>query len=160
MIEIIKTLFQKGRKNYGTRRLKKALLSQGRQVRRRRIGRLMAAAGLACKTKRKFIATTNSNHKLPIAPNFLDRQFTMQQPNQAYVGDITYIYTLEGWLYLAVVIDLYSRQVVGWSMAEHMRAKLVNDALLMAVWKRKPSKGLIWHTDRGSQYASDSLAHY
>ncbi len=156
LIEIIKTLFQKGRKNYGTRRLKKALLSQGRQVSRRRIGRLMAAAGLACKTKRKFIATTNSNHELPIAPNFLDRQFTMQQPDQAYVGDITYIYTLEGWLYLAVVIDLYSRQVVGWSMAEHMRAKLVNDALLMAVWKRKPSKGLIWHTDRGSQYASDS----
>jgi transposase InsO family protein len=156
LIEIIKSLFQKGRENYGTRRLKKALLSQGRQVSRRRIGRLMAAAGLACKTKRKFIATTNSNHKLPIAPNLLDRQFTVQQPNQAYVGDITYIYTLEGWLYLAVVIDLYSRQVVGWSMAEHMRAKLVNDALLMAVWKRKPSKGLIWHTDRGSQYASDS----
>ena len=156
LIEIIQTLFQKGRKNYGTRRLKKALIELNWHVSRRRIGRLMGAAGLACKTKRKFIATTNSNHKLPIAPNLLDRQFTMQQPNQAYVGDITYIYTLEGWLYLAVVIDLYSRQVVGWSMAEHMRAKLVNDALLMAVWKRKPSKGLIWHTDRGSQYASDS----
>jgi len=150
LIEIIKPLFQKGRKNYGTRRLKKALFSLGRQVSRRRIGRLMGAAGLACKTKRKFIATTNSNHKLPIAQNHLDRQFTVLQPNQTYVGDITYIHTLEGWLYLAVVIDLYSRQVVGWSMAEHMRAKLVNDALLMAVWKRKPSKGLIWHTDRGS----------
>ena len=123
---------------------------------RRRIGRLMGAAGLACKAKRKFMAATHSKHKLPIAPNLLDRQFTMQQPNQAYVGDITYIYTLEGWLYLAVVIDLYSRQVVGWSMAEHMRAKLVNDALLMAVWKRKPGKGLIWHADRGSQYASGS----
>jgi transposase InsO family protein len=156
LIEIIKALFQKGRKNYGTRRLKKALVGLDRHVSRRRISRLMGAAGLACKTKRKFIATTNSNHKLPIAPNLLDRQFTMQQPNQAYVGDITYIYTLEGWLYLAVVIDLYSLQVVDWSMAEHMRAKLVNDALLMAVWKRKPSKGLIWHTDRGSQYASDS----
>jgi len=127
-----------------------------RHVSRRRIGRLMGAAGLACKTKRKFKATTNSNHKLPIAPNHLDRQFTVQQPNQTYVGDITYIYTLEGWLYLAVVIDLYSRQVVGWSMAEHMRAKLVNDALLMAIWQRKPGKGLLWHTDRGSQYASDS----
>lgn len=116
----------------------------------------MGAAGLACKTKRKVIATTNSNHKLPLAPNLLDRQFTMQQPNPADVGDITYIYTLEGWLYLAVVIDLYSRQVVGWSMAEHMRTKWVNDALLMAIWKRKPSTGLIWHTDRGSPYAADS----
>jgi putative transposase len=156
LIEMIKTLFQKGRKNYGTRRLKQALIGLGWHVSRRRIGRLMAAAGLACKTKRKFKATTNSNHDLPIVPNYLERQFTVTQPNQAYVGDITYIYTQEGWLYLAVVIDLYSRQVVGWSMAEHMRAKLVNDALLMAVWKRKPGKGLIWHTDRGSQYASDS----
>ena len=93
----------------------------------------------ACKAKakRKFKATTNSNHDLPIAPNRLDRQFTVPQPNQIYVGDITYIYTLEGWLYLAVVIDFYSRQV----MAEHMRAKLVNDVLLMAIWKRKPDKG-------------------
>ena len=93
----------------------------------------MAVAGLACKAKRKFMAATHSKHKLPVAPNLLDRQFAMQQPNQAYVGDITYIYALEGWLYLAAVIDLYSRQVAGWSMAEHMRAKLVNDALLMAV---------------------------
>jgi len=77
-------------------------------------------------------------------------------PNQVYVGDIPTIYTQEGWLYLAVVIDLYSRQVVGWSMAEHMRAKLVNDALMMAVWKRKPDKALLWHTDRGSQYTSES----
>ena len=157
LIEIISSTFLKSRKSYGTRRLKSTLLERDWSVSRRRIGRLMRAAGLACKTKRKFIATTNSNHKLPIAPNLLDRQFTVQQPNQTYVGDITYIHTLEGWLYLAVVIDLYSRQVVGWSMAEHMRTKLVDDALLMAIWKRKPSKDLIWHTDRGSrQYASDS----
>lgn len=156
LVEDIKSLFNKSRKNYGTRRLKEALIKQDRQISRRRIGRLMNAAGLACKTKRKFKATTNSKHNLPIAPNRLDRQFTVAQPNQAYVGDITYIHTQEGWLYLAVVIDLYSRQVVGWSMAEHMRTKLVNDALSMAVWKRKPGKGLIWHTDRGSQYASSS----
>jgi putative transposase len=156
LVEVIKTLFKKSRKNYGTRRLKEALINRDWQVSRRRIGRLMDVAGLVCKTKRKFKATTNSKHNLPIAPNHLDRQFTVAQPNQTYVGDITYIHTREGWLYLAVVIDLYSRQVVGWSMAEHMRAKLVNDALLMAVWKRKPGKGLIWHTDRGSQYASDS----
>jgi transposase InsO family protein len=156
LTEVIKTLCKKSRRNYGTRRLKEALSKRDRQVSRRRIGRLMRVAGLACKTQRKFKATTNSQHNLPIAPNHLDRQFTAPEPNQTYVGDITYIHTQEGWLYLAVVIDLYSRQVVGWSMAEHMRTKLVNDALLMAIWKRKPGKGLLWHTDRGSQYASDS----
>jgi putative transposase len=110
----------------------------------------MREAGLACKTQRKFKATTNSKHDQLIAPNHLDRQFKVEQHNRAYVGDITYIHTQEGWLYLAVVIDLFSRQVVGWSMAEYIRAKLVNDALLMALWKRKPDKGLVWHTDRGS----------
>jgi putative transposase len=153
---ILQSEFNKSRATYGTRRLKIALLGRDRTVSRRRIGRLMREAGLACKTKRKFKATTNSKHDLPIAPNHLDRRFNVDRPNQVYVGDITYIHTREGWLYLAVVIDLYSRQVVGWSMAEHMRAKLVNDALLMAVWKRKPEKGLMWHTDRGSQYASES----
>lgn len=156
LVDMIKVLFKKSRGNYGTRRLKIGLSDQGRRVSRRRIGRLMMTAGLACKTKKKFKVTTDSKHNLPIAPNFLDRQFTVARPNQAYVGDITYIHTQEGWLYLAVVIDLYSRQIVGWSMAEHMRAELVNDALLMALWQRKPSKGLLWHTDRGSQYASDS----
>jgi transposase InsO family protein len=156
LIAIICTLFSKSRATYGTRRIKKALAQQGRIISRRRIGRLMQEAGLACKTKRKFKATTNSKHDLPIAENRLQREFTVAKPNQVYVGDITYIHTQEGWLYLAVVIDLYSRQVVGWSMAERMQAALVNDALTMAVWKRKPAKGLIWHTDRGSQYASDS----
>ncbi|HSN24030.1 MAG TPA: IS3 family transposase [Methylomicrobium sp.] len=153
---ILQSEFNKSRATYGTRRLKTALLGRERTVSRRRIGRLMREAGLACKTKRKFKATTNSKHDQPIAPNYLDRQFKVDRPNQVYAGDITYIPTQEGWLYLAVVIDLYSRQVVGWSMAEHMRTKLVNDALLMAVWKRKPEKGLMWHTDRGSQYASES----
>lgn len=153
---ILQSEFNKSRATYGTRRLKAALLGRDRTVSRRRIGRLMREAGLACKTKRKFKATTNSKHDQRIVPNHLDRQFNVDRPNQVYAGDITYIHTQEGWLYLAVVIDLYSRQVVGWSMAEHMRTKLVNDALLMAVWKRKPEKGLMWHTDRGSQYASES----
>lgn len=148
--------FTQSRATYGTRRLQKVLQNQGEVVSRRRIGRLMRTANPVCKTKRKFKATTNSQHDKPIAPNHLERQFTVAQPNQVYVGDITCIHTQEGWLYLAVVIDLYSRQVVGWSMATHMRAKLVNDALTMAIWKRKPAKGLLWHTDRGSQYASDS----
>ncbi len=97
------------------------MVNRGRTISRRWIGRLMREAELACKTKRKFKATTNSRYDLPIAPNQLDRQFKVHQLNQVYVGDITYIHTLEGWLYLAVVIDLYSRQVVGWSMAEHMQ---------------------------------------
>jgi putative transposase len=156
LVTLIKSEFSKSRATYGTRRLKEALLKQDRPVSRRRIGRLMRETHLACKTKRKFKVTTDSKHNLPVASNHLNRQFTADRPNQVYVGDITYIHTLEGWLYLAVVIDLYSRQVVGWSMAEHMRTKLVNDALLMAIWKRKPANGLLWHTDRGSQYASDS----
>lgn len=96
--------------------------------------------------------TTDSNHTLPIAPNLLRRDFSTEQPNQVYAGDITYIYTQKGWLYLAVVIDLFSRQVVGWAMDSKMEASLVNDALSMAIWQRKPARGLIWHTDRGSQY--------
>ena len=152
----IHSIFKKSRATYGTRRIKKALFDQKRNVSRRRISRLMDQANLACKTKRKFKATTESKHDKPISPNLLDREFNVSQPDQVYVGDITYIHTQEGWLYLAVVIDLYSRLVVGWSMAEHMRAKLVNDALLMALWKRKPANGLLWHSDRGSQYASDS----
>lgn len=148
--------FTKSRAVYGTRRLKHALARQNFIASRRRIGRLMSELGLACKTKRKFKATTNSAHESPIAENVLNREFSVEKPNQAYVGDITYIATQEGWLYLAVVIDLYSRAVVGWSMSERMQTSLVNDALIAAIWQRKPPKGLIWHTDRGSQYASES----
>ncbi|MCK4608317.1 MAG: IS3 family transposase, partial [Gammaproteobacteria bacterium] len=93
---------------------------------------------------------------LPIAENKLQRNFNVAEANQVYVGDITYVHTQEGWLYLATVIDLYSRRIVGWAMDNHMRASLVNKALLMAIWNRKPKRGLLWHTDRGSQYASDS----
>jgi putative transposase len=143
---IVQNAFEKSRRTYGTRRLKIALFREGRSVGRRRIGRLMKEAGLACKTKRRFKVTTDSKHSMPIAPNDLNRQFAVAQSNQVYVGDITYIPTREGWLYLAVVIDLYSRHVVGWSMDGNMRAKLVNDALLMAIWKRKPNKGLLWQT--------------
>jgi putative transposase len=152
----IKEIFQHSRGNYGTRRIKRALAKEDFIVSRRRIGCFMKQLNLHCKTKKKFKMTTDSNHNLPIAPNLLGRNFEVQQPNQCYVGDITYVPTEEGWLYLAVVIDLFSRQVVGWSMEKHMKTSLVNQALLMALWKRKPNRGLIWHTDRGSQYASDS----
>jgi len=156
LTEHIKCLFKKGRGNYGTRRIKRELLKAGFTVSRRRIGRLMNESGLICKTKRKFKVTTNSKHNNPIAPNLLARKFNVEKPDTYYVGDITYIETQEGWLYLAVVIDLFSRQIVGWSMDKRMKTKLVNDALLMAMFKRKPEKGLVWHTDRGSQYASHS----
>ncbi len=154
--EKVRQIFEDSRQTYGTRRIKVVLAKQGMQVSRKRIGRLMRAMKLACRTKRKFKATTNSKHNLPVAPNRLKRHFNVTAPNKVYVGDITYIWTQEGWLYLAAVIDLYSRKVVGWSMQDNMKADLVNQALLMAVWQRKPSKGLLSHSDRGSQYASKS----
>jgi len=156
LTEMIKEIFAESRQTYGTRRIKQKLTKLGKRISRRRIARLMKKAQLYCKTKRKFKVTTNSKHNHAISPNLLKRQFNVSQPDQYWVGDITYIPTRNGWLYLATVIDLYSRKIVGWSMSNRMHAKLVNDALLMAVWKRKPAKGLIWHTDRGSQYASNS----
>ena len=152
----IREIFMESRCNYGTRRIRHVLLSTGIKISRRRVGKLMKAQDLRCKTKRKFKLTTDSKHAYAISPNLLARDFTASQPDQKYVGDITYIWTAEGWLYLATVIDLYSRRIVGWSMDERMKATLVNDALLMALWSRKPKSGLIWHTDRGSQYASIS----
>lgn len=156
LIEIIRTIFQEGRGVYGTRRIKIKLTQKNIIVSHRKIGRLMRENNMICKTRRKFKATTNSKHNRPVAPNLLNQQFNISKPNTCWVGDISYVPTNEGWLYLATVLDLYSRKIVGWSMASHMRAELVNDALLMAIWQRKPSKGLIWHTDRGSQYASIS----
>lgn len=148
LTELIKTAFAKSRATYGTRRLKVALFQRKRSISRRRIGPLMRQADLTCKTKRKFKATTNSQHDLPVADNMLDRQFKVMQPNQVYAGDITYITTEKGWLYLAVVIDLCSRQVIGWSMAEHMRAELINERSTDGSMETKPDKGLLWHTDR------------
>ena len=151
----IKIAFKIGRKNYGTRRIKKELKKVNIIASRRRIGRLMQEENLQVQTKRKFKVTTDSNHNKPIAPNLLERDFEVGTQDTVYVGDITYIPTGEGWLYLATVIDLFSRAIVGWAMDSRINANLVNDALLMAIWKRKPAKGLIFHSDRGSQYASD-----
>lgn len=153
----IQQAFEDSRENYGTRRIQQTLRDQGKQVSRARIGRLMrqqGQQGLRCKTRRRFRATTNSNHSLPVAPNRLDRQFQVAAPDRVYVGDITYVATGEGWLYLAVFLDLFSRQVVGWAMSAWMTADLVMDALQMARWRRRPGEGLLVHTDRGSQYAS------
>ena len=152
----IQHYFAQGRGTYGTRRLKHLLAQDGLQVSRRRIGRLLAQAGLRCKTRRKFKAPKTSGQAQTVAPNQLNREFTVQAPDKVYVGDITYLPTGEGWLYLAVVLDLCSRAVVGWSMANHMRAELVTQALSMAIGQRQPAAGLIMHTDRGSQYGAES----
>ena len=152
----IKLIFFAHKCRYGSRRIRQSLLQQGYAISRRRVCRLMKAQALYCKTKRKFRMTTDSNHKSPIADNILNREFTQTEADKAYVGDITYIETQEGWLYLSTVIDLFSRKVVGWAMDGNMKAALVNDALQMAVQQRQPQTGLIWHTDRGSQYASQS----
>ena len=153
---IIQDIFIENRNVYGCRRIAKKLEAQGVLLSRHRIRKLMSRAGLVCKTKRRFKVTTDSKHNKIISPNLLKREFNVAKPDSYWVGDITYIPTKQGWLYLATVIDLYSRKIVGWSMASHMRAELVNNALAMALWKRKPPKGLVWHTDRGSQYASES----
>ena len=162
---LIEVIFIKGRKNYGTRRIQDKLKElYGWLVSRKRISYIMKSLGLRVNMKRRYKNTTDSNHSLPIAPNLLNRDFYASAPDTKYVGDITYISTGEGWLYLATVIDLYSRKIVGWSMDDTMKVSLINDALNMAIRHRKPPKGLLWHTDRGSQYASyshkDLLQHH
>ncbi len=152
--EKIKGIFTISRGTYGTRRIKCELKKQGCLTSRRRIGRLMKQQQLICKGKRRFKATTDSKHGLSIAPHLLGRQFKWNKANQIYVGDITYIATAEGWVYLAVVIDLFSRKIVGWAMSRSMKTELVNDALFMALNQRRPARGLLWHTDRGCQYAA------
>ena len=142
---------------YGSPRVWKALTATGERVCQNTVAKVMRAQGLQGKVKRKFVpCTTDSAHGQPIASNVLDRQFTTEAPNRKWAGDITYIPTDEGWLYLAGVIDLHSRRIVGWSMAEHMQTDLVADALTMALTRRQPPAGLLHHSDRGVQYASDA----
>jgi putative transposase len=154
MIEWVEKIADASDFTYGVRRMKRALNALGYPVGKQRTRALMKAAGVSVKRRKKYKVTTNSNHKQPVFDNVLTRDFATQQPDQAYVSDITYIWTQEGWLYLAVVIDLFSRKVVGWSMSSSMTAQLVCDALTMALWQRKPKAGLLHHSDRGSQYAS------
>lgn len=150
----LKAAFAASGRTYGSRRLRTALASRGIAVGRYRVRRLMREHGLRSAWKRKFVHTTDSKHALAISPNVLNRQFNPTQANQAWVADITYIRTRSGWLYLAVVLDLFARKVVGWAMAADMQAGLVCRALQLAIAQRQPAPGLIVHTDRGSQYAS------
>lgn len=129
----------------------KELHAKGLRIGKERVRKLMASHGIRAKTKRKFVVTTDSKHNLAVAPDLVQRRFTPQAPNQLLCGDITYIATDEGWLYLAAVMDMFSRQIVGWSLQPHMQTSLVKDALAMAWWRRRPEPGAIFHSDRGSQ---------
>lgn len=138
----------------GAPRITQHLRAAGQKVGKNRVARVMQTEGLRAKATRKYKATTNSNHSLPAAPNLLEQDFTAATPNCKWVSDMTYVATNEGWLYVAVVLDLYSWRVVGWAMSERMTANLVCDALSMALWRRKMPIGVIVHSDRGSQYCS------
>ncbi len=157
----ISAVYAEHRGAYGWPRIWRELRKRGIRVGKQRVQRLMQQHGIRARGKRRFrVMTTDSRHELPIAPNLLNRNFSPAAPNQAWTGDITYIATEEGWLFLAVVIDLFSRKVVGWSMRPDMHRSLVIDALEMAWFKRSPGQNteLIFHSDRGSQYASDDFS--
>jgi putative transposase len=153
----IAQIYTESRRIYGRPRIHEMLLKKGRRIGQKRVRRLMKALKISGVRRRQFRKTTNSHHALPIAPNALDREFdvsTIGAPNRVWAGDITYLQTREGWLYLAVVLDLYSRRVVGWSMGSSMQTDLVVRALQAALRKRRPGRGVMFHSDRGCQHAS------
>ena len=150
----VKACFERKKQRYGSPRVALELNKIGSGYNEKTVAESMKRQGLVAKAGRKFKATTNSKHTLPVAPNLLEQDFTADAPNQKWCGDITYLWTPEGWLYLATVLDLFSRKVIGWSMNNHMTAELVCDALQMALRRRSYPAGIIAHTDRGSQYCS------
>jgi len=150
----IQAIHADSRKTYGSPRVHRELHAQGTPISRKRVERLMRAAALSVKPAARFVVTTDSDHDLPVAPNLLEQDFTAEGSNQRWVTDITYVPTGEGWLYVAAILDLYSRKIVGWGMRERMDRGLVLAALQMAVSQRRPAAGLVHHSDRGSQYAS------
>jgi putative transposase len=154
LVAKIQAVHGDSRRTYGSPRVHASLKAEGYRIGRKRVARLMRENDIRARTKRKFRVTTDSRHDHPVAPNRLDRQFTVEAPNTVWLADISYIPTREGWLYLAVVLDLYSRQVVGWAMDEEMPQELTLAALDMALKRRRPLPGLMHHSDRGSQYAA------
>ena len=154
LLKLIREIHGQTKAAYGSPRIYQELKERGIAVSRGRIERLMRKNGIRARHKRRFKATTDSKHTLPVAPNRLNQNFAAQRPDQIWTADITYVATNEGWLYLAVVLDLYTRQIVGWAMRERMTQDLVIDALRMAWFRRRPRAGLIHHSDRGSQYCS------
>ena len=154
--ERVRTVFEAHRGRYGAPRITIELKESGYDYDRKTVAKSMRRQSLRARAARRFKATTNSNHTLPVAPNLLEQDFTASEANQKWVQDITYLATDEGWLYLATVIDLFDRQVIGWAMDKRMKADLVCDALQMALWRRKLPAGVIVHSDRGSQYCSNA----
>lgn len=150
----IKLIAKQSDYSYGKRRIAKYLQAQGHAIGIYAVRSLMRKANIVCKQRRRYRITTDSNHTLPIAENVLNRNFTATVPNQAWVTDMTYLWTQEGWLYIAAVLDLFSRRIIGWAIDSHMKTSLVSQALKMALGRRRPTTGLLHHSDRGSQYAS------
>jgi putative transposase len=155
LIELIKDIHQESRETYGSPRVFRDLGKQGNRCSRKRVARLMRENGIRARQKRKFKATTDSGHDYPVAPNLLNRQFVVALPNKVWVSDITYIWTMEGWLYLCIILDLCSRKAVGWTMESRITTDLTISALSMAVMQRSPEEGLLFHSDRGVQYAAE-----
>jgi len=151
----IMQIYKNSRKTYGSPRIYQQLLREGYHIGKKRVERLMQEEGIFAVAKRKYKATTDSRHTQPLAENHLDRKFMPDRPNSSWVADITYIYTQEGWLYLATIMDLYSRKIIGWSLRYRLTKELVIAALHMALKQRKLLSNLILHSDRGSQYASE-----
>lgn len=154
LIPVVQETHKISKQTYGARRIAKEVEDLGISCGKSKARTLMKLANVSAKQKKKFKVTTDSKHSLPVSPNLLNRQFNIDEPDKVYVSDLIYIWTQEGWLYLAVFIDLFSRQVVGWSLNSRMSKQLVMDALRMAFWRRKPGAGLLFHSDRGSQYCS------
>jgi transposase InsO family protein len=149
----MRQIFKVSKASYGSRRMMKQLVKDGFSIGRFKTRRLMRELDLKAKAPRRYKVTTDSRHSFRIAPNVLDRKFDVPAPDTVWTADISYVWTLEGWLYLAVVMDLFSRRIVGWAMDKRMKTDLALNALAMAYWHRKPPKGLLHHSDRGSQYA-------
>ncbi len=159
-LSAIRVIHRESRETYGSPSIWDALIKQGHGVGKHRIARLMRVEGIRAKTVKKWRATTQANHRLPVAENTLNRQFTVAHPNRVWAGDITYVWTPEGWLYLAVVLDLYSRTVIGWAMGPRLTVDLAEHALTMALANRKPTAGLLHHSDRGSPYAATTYQQW
>lgn len=155
--EMIKDIFKKSHERYGCLKIRKELLSQGYIINKKRIARIMKISGFRAKSRRKYKVTTKSGNTEIFADNKVNQQFQVSMPNKIWVSDITYVWTQEGWLYLAIVLDLYSRMIVGWSMSKNINAKLVADAIEHAFRNREVGTGLIFHSDRGSQYTSKEV---
>jgi putative transposase len=152
----VAVLHAEGKRGYGRVRITRQLRLSGLRIGHERVRRSLNRQGLRTVYRKKYRVTTDSDHVKPVAANVLARRFSGWQPNRAWTADITYIHTDEGWLYLATILDLGTRRIVGWSMSERITANLVCDALQMAYWRRRPGAGLLLHSDRGSQYASDA----